>query len=118
MVWVFRRILGDAALIELLPAVPVRLRDSDLVSGDLAALRCDIIHHDADVILDGARDEGAWHEGSPGAGDDGLTDAERARYAMHYQTTAAADLTADQMTELKAAVASGRIPRRRLRPAG
>lgn len=101
-VWVFRRPLGDAVLIELLPATRVQLPCPDRVNSELAGLTVDAI----------------WHGEPAGVADDGLTDAERAGYASHYQETAAADLTADQAAQLKRAVAAGRVPRRPLRPAG
>jgi hypothetical protein len=102
-VWVLSRVVGDAALVELLPAIRVQLRDwkREHVPTELSGL--------VDTI---------WTKEPPAAGDDGLAEADRAAQAEHYRSTAAANLTMDQIAQLKAAAAAGHIPRRRLRPAG
>lgn len=101
LAWVFSRVVGDAALVEIIPAlrVPVRNRKAVRTSAT-PRVRFDIV----------------WYAEPLTAGDDGLTDDERAAYAERYRDTAAASLTDQQIAEIKAAARE--IPRRRLRPAG
>jgi len=102
VVWVFSRVVRDAVVVELLPAIRVQLRDwkSEHVQAKFAGL------------VDIARTR------EPSAADDGLTDMERTDYADRYRATGAAGLTAEQMAALTSAAAAGEMPRRRLRPAG
>jgi hypothetical protein len=100
LVWVFSRIAGDAALVEVLPAIRVRVQPGPPEPVGLSAL--------VDV------------ETAEGLGDesDGLTDEERTEYAKRFNATVGADLTAEELSDLRADVAAGRIARRRLHPAG
>jgi hypothetical protein len=102
LVWVFSRIVGDAALVELLPATRITLQADfpSHVPGGLMSLV------DVDPM------------GRLGEGSDGLTGEERAEYAQQFRTTVGADLSADDLEELKADATAERMPRRRLRPAG
>jgi hypothetical protein len=102
-VWVLSRVVGDAVLVELLPAIRVQLPNwkRERIRTELAGL--------VDIT---------WPQESRVAGDDGLAEDDRAARAEHYRSTVAADLTMEQMAQLKAAAAAGQIPRRRLRPAG
>jgi hypothetical protein len=102
-VWVLSRVVGDAVLVELLPAIRVQLPNwkRERIRTELAGL--------VDIT---------WPQESQVAGDDGLAEDDRAARAEHYRSTVAADLAMEQMAQLKAAAAAGQIPRRRLRPAG
>jgi hypothetical protein len=92
LVWVFRRVVGDAAIVELLPAVRIELTPDD--RDRLPAWS---------LVLDGS---------------DGLTSQERSDYAAEFKATVGGDLTADELTDLLRDVSAGRIVKRRLRPAG
>jgi hypothetical protein len=103
VVWVFSRVVGDAALVDLLPAIRVQIFLEFPLHGSsgLNAL------FDVAPVMDGLNDE-----------PDGLTDAERAEYAAHFSATVGADLTAEEAADLRGDAAAGRVTRRRLRPAG
>jgi hypothetical protein len=103
LVWVFSRIVGDAALVELLPAVRIQMRSSGSEQEPLWS----------SALIDVEAPEGRLGEES-----DGLTDEERAEYAERFNTTVGADLTAGELSALRADAATGRIVRRRLHPAG
>lgn len=103
LVWVFSRIVGDAALVELLPAIRIQVQ-SDTPGRAPSGLG---------VLIDVEAPEGRLGE-EP----DGLTDEERAEYAEHFNATIGADLTTEELVDLRADVAAGRVARRRLRPAG
>jgi hypothetical protein len=103
LVWVFSRIVGDAALVELLPAVRIQMRSSGSEQEPLWS----------SALIDVEAPEGRLGEES-----DGLTDEERAEYAERFNTTVGADLTAGELSALRADAAAGRIVRRRLHPAG
>jgi hypothetical protein len=98
VVWIFSWLVGNAALLDLLPALRVEVRRLDSLAGWLNA------------FVDVARSEDI--------GSDGLTDEERAEYAAQFSATIGADLTTEEIADLRAALAAGRVPRRRLRPAG
>jgi hypothetical protein len=99
-VWVFSRVVGDAAVVEVLPAIRVQVRLHPH----------DVVHSWLPVFVDTAR-----HEPAPA---DGLTDAERAEFAEEFAATVDADLSAEDLTGLRADLDAGRIAVRRLRPAG
>jgi hypothetical protein len=101
LAWVFSRVVGDAALVEIIPALRVPI-------GNREAMRA--------PTAPGVQFDIFWHGQPLAAGDDGLTDDERAAYAKRYRDTGAASLTDQQTAAIKAA--AGEIPRRRLRPAG
>jgi hypothetical protein len=103
LVWIFSRIVGDAVLVELLPAVRVQMR-----SGGSEQER---------TLLSALVDVEA-REGRLGEESDGLTDEERAEYAERFNATVGADLTGGELSALRADAAAGRIVRRRLYPAG
>lgn len=104
VVWVFSRVIEDAALVELLPAV-----------------RIEINPHDAGLELAEAHARvfaPSWLEGPSADTNDGLTAGERSESAARFRATVGGDLTSAEVGDLKAAAAMGRLPRRRLRPAG
>lgn len=102
LVWVSARLLGSAALVEVLPAVEVRLD----VAGLEAASPLRLLSAPA-----GARPPADW------PGSDGLDADERAAAAATYRATAAASLDREDLASLRLD-ASARLPRRSLRPAG
>jgi hypothetical protein len=106
LVWVFRRVVGDAAIVELLPAVriEVRLDERGQLPEWLAAL--------LDVPL-----EGDWLDRHHDASD-GLTNQERADFAAVFDVTVGGDLAASDIAALREDVITGRVAKRRLRPAG
>jgi hypothetical protein len=91
LVWVFSRVVGDAALVEVLQAIQ------------------------APVRVDVNWPAGAW---PVVLGSDGLTDEERAEDAAHFSAAVGANLIAEELAGLRADAAAGRIARRRLHPAG
>jgi hypothetical protein len=103
LVWVFSRVVGDAALVEVLPAVR-------------APVRADVVWHAGawpEVLVD---EQMRVHDIAVGS--DGLTDEERAEHAAHFNATVGTNLTAEELAGLREDVAAGRIARRRLHPAG
>lgn len=104
LVWVFSRMVGDAAVVELLPAVRIEIR-SGTSGRDLAVELRSLV--DVAYAREGASEES-----------DGLTAEERDDYAEHFKTTVGSNLTAAELSDLQADAASGRLPRRRLHPAG
>lgn len=95
LVWVFRRVVGDAAIVELLPAVRVEIKHHDrarLPEWSLTPMELDV--------------------------SDGLTSQERSDYAEEFKATVGGDLAADDLAVLLQDASAGRIARRRLRPAG
>jgi hypothetical protein len=100
---VFNRLVGDAALVELLPAIRV------LVEGK--GVR-DVPRAPATTRAARARDA------LSGVGSDGLTDEERKALADRFNALAGAPLGAEDLTRLREYAAAGRFPRRPLRPAG
>jgi hypothetical protein len=103
LVWVFSRVVGDAALVELLPAVQVQMRSDVQEQGRELGSLIDAV----DVP-----------ESRPGDESDGLTAEERDKYAASFNAGVGADLTPAELSDLRADVAAGRLARRRLRPAG
>ena len=99
LVWVFSRVVGDAAIVELLPAVQVELRTGDV----LTKSRVDM----AGVSL-----------GSHAGESDGLTVEDRDEHAEHFMAAVGGRLTPEELSDLRADAAAGRLPRRRLHPAG
>jgi hypothetical protein len=103
LVWVFSRVVGDAALVELLPAVR-------------APMRVDVLWHAGawpEILID------EWtRDHHIGIGSDGLTDEERAQHAAQFNATVGANLTAEELARMREKIAEGRIARRRLHPAG
>lgn len=103
LVWVLSRVVGDAALVELVRATEVQVEVSMPE------------HTPIGLLSLGDVDPAA---GRPGEKSDGLNDEERAEYAARFQATVGADLSAEDMEDLRVAAAAGQVPRRRLRPAG
>jgi hypothetical protein len=102
LVWVSARLLGSAALVELLPAVEVQL---------------DVQGLDADSplrLLSGQVPAAA--PGQPGS--DGLDAGERTAAAAKYREAVAASLSPGELAGLRQDAAAGRLGRRSLRPAG
>lgn len=101
LAWVFSRVMGDAALVEIIPALRVPIGSREAIRTPTAPdIQFDIF----------------WHGEPRAVGDDGLTDDERAAYAKRYRDAGAASLTDQQMAAIE--TAAGETPRRRLRPAG
>lgn len=104
LVWVFSRVVGDAALVELLPAVRLEVHPGP--SGeDLAGLR---------TLVDVAEALG----GPPADDSDGLMAEERDDYAASFKARVGGDLTTAELADLRADATAGRLPVRRLHPAG
>jgi hypothetical protein len=103
LVWVSARLLGSAALVEVLPAVELRLDVAGLEAG-------------SPLRLLSAPAGGRPPAGSPGS--DGLEADERAAMAASYRATAAASLDPEDLASLRQDASAGRLPRRSLRPAG
>lgn len=100
----FSRVAGDAALVELLPAIRIETRPSDSGQGPIE-LRSLVDMADAP-------------EGRPAEESDGLTAEERDDYAERFKAAVGAPLTAAELPALRADAAAGRLSRRRLHPAG
>lgn len=104
LVWVLSRVVGDAALVELLPAVRIQMQSDAQEQGrKLGSLAVDVVY---------------IPEFHPGDESDGLTAEERDDYAASFNAGVGADLTSAELSDLRADVAAGRLARRRLRPAG
>lgn len=104
LVWVFSRVVGDAVLVELLPAVRIEIHPRH--SGpELTGLGSLVDVTDAT-------------EGPLTKDSDGLTAEERDEYAEGFKATVGGDLTAAELSDLRSDAAARRLPRRRLRPAG
>jgi hypothetical protein len=104
LVWVFSRVVGDAALVELLPAIRIEMHPSDSGHG-LVELRSLVDVADAP-------------EGHSAEESDGLTDEERDDFAESFKAAVGASLTVAELSALRADAAAGRLSRRRLHPAG
>lgn len=104
LVWVFSRVVGDAALVELLPAV--RVKFARHAAGPQLAERY------ASVFAPLGLEEPAVDPS------DGLTAEERDESAERFRATVGGDLSKAEAAALQADAASGRLPRRRLHPAG
>jgi hypothetical protein len=104
LVWVFSRVVGDAAVVELLPAVRVEISPDGSVQ-ELAGLRTLVDVTDA---LERRLAEES----------DGLTAEARDDYAARFKAGVGGDLTAAELADLRADALAGRLPVRRLRPAG
>jgi hypothetical protein len=104
LVWVFSRVVGDAALVELLPAIRIEMHPGNSGQG-LTGLRSLVDVADAP-------------EGRAAEDSDGLTTEERDDYAERFKAAVGGDLTAAELSDLRADAAAGRLPRRRLHPAG
>jgi antitoxin component of MazEF toxin-antitoxin module len=104
LVWVFSRVVGDAALVELLPAIRIEMR-SRTSGQDLLELRLLVDVADAP-------------DGPAAEESDGLTPEERDEYAEQFRATVGSDLTAAELSDLQSVAAAGRLSRRRLHPAG
>jgi hypothetical protein len=104
LVWVFSRVVGDVALVELLPAIRIEMHPGN-PGQDLTGLRSLVDVADAP-------------EGPPAEESDGLTAEERDDYAERFKASVGGDLTTAELSDLQADVAAGRLPRRRLHPAG
>jgi hypothetical protein len=103
LVWVFSRVVGDAALVELLPAVRVAIHLDSGVK-ELAGLR-------TLVVID-ALDESLAEE------PDGLTAEARDDHAARFKAGVGGDLTSAELADLRRDAAAGRLAQRRLHPAG
>lgn len=104
LVWVLSRVVGDAALVELLPAVRIKLylgtrglEFAKLYAGAFASLQ----------LEESAVDES-----------DGLTVEERSESAGRFRATVGGNLTMGEVAALQADAETGRLPRRPLHPAG
>lgn len=94
-VWVFSRLAEGAAVVDVLRAVLVPCRGR--AAADLAP---------------------ALRRQRPEVGDDGLTADERAVYAQHWRDGVGADLTSEELASVREDARLGKLPMRRLRPAG
>lgn len=103
LVWVFSRVVGDAALVELLPAVRVQMQFHAHAQGRELGSFVDAVE---------------VPESHPGSESDGLTPEERDDYATSFNTGVGASLSPAELSDLRADVAADRISRRRLHPAG
>jgi hypothetical protein len=99
LVWVFSRVVGDAAIVELLPALQVEMRADN-------------------VLLKSRVDAAAVFLGPRADESDGLTDEERDEHAERFRAAVGGSLTSEELSDLGADAAAGRLPRRRLHPAG
>jgi hypothetical protein len=99
LVWVFSRVVGDAAIVELLPAVQVEMQAGN-------------------VLLKSRVDAAGDSQGSRANESDGLTDEDRDEHAERFRAAVGGSLTIEELSDLRADAAAGRLPRRRLRPAG
>lgn len=105
LVWVFSRVVGEAALVELLPAVRMELHP-DHSGGGLPGLRS--LVDVADALEEPYAEES-----------DGLTVEQRDEHAERFKAGVGGNLTEAELSDLLADVAKGRLPaRRRLHPAG
>jgi hypothetical protein len=104
LVWVFSRVVGDAARVELLPAVRIEVHPGR-PGRDFAGLRSLV-------------DVADTPEGPPAEGSDGLTAEERDDYSERFKAAVGGNLTAAELSDLRADAAAGRLSRRRLHPAG
>lgn len=103
-VWIFNRFVGDAAaLVELLPAIHVRIDMQQL--GDAF---CELPMW-ADPFSANS---------SLNADYDGLTSELRIAFANRFSAGAGANLSTEDLATLHKDTMAGRVPRRRLRPAG
>lgn len=102
LVWVFSRVVGDIALVELLPAIRVQAGSGGF--GKTRAMMQALVDVVPEVVS--------------GNESDGLTADERDEYAARFKAGVGADLTATELSSLRADGAAGRVPRRRLCPAG
>jgi hypothetical protein len=103
LVWVFSRLIEDAAFVELLPATRLLVESSS----------------DADVLSALLLLSTSVADAPPAPlGEDGLTDDERAVFAARFNATVGANLTAEDLADLRRDAAAGLLPRRRLRPTG
>ena len=103
VLWVFSFVVGDAALVELLPAIRVRRLRLDRLEFAFAEMLNALTVAPASDLAERA---------------DGLTAEERAEYATQFRSTIGADLTANEISDLRGDLAAGRVTLRRLRPAG
>jgi hypothetical protein len=103
LVWVFNRFVGDAALVELLPAMRLTVQ---------------IKSYDAKLWMLADWDNLANLSSSVKSATDGLSDDESREFADRYSATIAAKPNAEDLARLRGYVAAGKVPRRRLRPAG
>lgn len=102
LVWVFNRFVGDAALVELLPAIRVTVQVKRFNAKLLAPLVSDMLEFLPNVE----------------STTDDLSADESKAFADRYAATVAAKPTAEDLARLRSYVAAGRVPHRRLRPAG
>jgi hypothetical protein len=103
LVWVFSRSVGDAAMVELLPAMCVAVEAKS--AGDTFHALAKFVKPPLVSPLSGA-------------GSDGMTDEERKAFADRFNATVGANLSGEDVARLQGYVVAGRLPRRRLRPAG
>lgn len=103
-VWVFNRFVGDtAALVELLPAIHVRV-DMQRLSDAF---------HEFPILA-----QPLFMPSFLNAEDDGLTNELRMAFADRFSAGVGANLSAEELASLREDAIAGRVPRRRLRPAG
>jgi hypothetical protein len=102
LVWVFNRFVGDAALVELLPAIRVAVQVKSSNAKLLAPLVSDTLELSPSVE----------------STTDDLSADESREFADRYAATVAAKPTPEDLARLHSYLAAGKVPRRRLRPAG
>jgi hypothetical protein len=104
LVWVFSRVVGDAAIVELLPAIRIEM------GADESALTLSTV----DSLLDTAD----VYRGPRADDSDGLTDEDRDDHAERFRAAVGGNLSTEDVSDLRADATAGRLPRRRLHPAG
>ena len=103
LVWVFSRSVGTAAMVELLPAMRVAIQVTNAEHAFRALLKFAVPPLVSPLQVSQT---------------DGMTDDERAVFADRFNATVGANLSSADMSRLAGYVDAGRVPRRRLRPAG
>jgi hypothetical protein len=103
LVWVFSRAVGDAAMVELLPAMRVAVQ-TEAAGETFHALMKFVEPPLASTPSD--------------VQSDGMTTEERGAFASRFNATVGANLSAEDVARLQGYVATEGVPKRRLRPAG
>jgi len=103
LVWVFSRSVGDAAMVELLPAMRVEFQTEN--AGDVFRSLTKFVKP---PLISPTSD----------AQPDGLTDEERRAFARRFNATVGANLSAEDVARIQGYAAAEGFPKRRLRPAG
>jgi hypothetical protein len=103
LVWVFSRSVGDAAMVELLPAMRVAVQTE--AAGDTFRALAKFF-------------EPPLASPPSDVASDGMTDEERGVFANRFNATVGANLSPEDVARLQGYVAVEGVPKRRLRPAG